>query len=358
MSKLLPDHRVIFGTFEVIDFPDEERIAPIRQRLDVDVPMHVRWNDWEYGSEIQELRRLYEKGKRSQWNASEDLNWDTPVTKDEWLGDPQMSIMGTITKLMGKDEATQKAALFDEVNWIVSQLLHGEQAALQICGQLTNLCPTTDEKFYAANQANDEARHCEVFARFVGEKMGTIYPVSPVVKTLLDEILAAEGYEKKALGMQTLFEGFAMGLMDLLREALTNPLARDMLRRVEIDEARHAAFGVLTMRRLTRQVDPEVKRELEDWSMDLLETLNANQNMSMLRTLGPKYGINATAVTQAMLADRAWVEGNSMVYMHTVMPNLVRLGLVTERTEDRYRKLGMLTDMRRAAQGPVQPDLQ
>jgi hypothetical protein len=40
-----------------------------------------------------------------------------------------------------------------------SQLLHGEQAAMQICGQLTNACNKMDEKWYAASQVVDEARH-------------------------------------------------------------------------------------------------------------------------------------------------------------------------------------------------------
>ena len=33
--------------------------------------------------------------------------------------------------------------------------------------------------------------------------------------------------------------------------------------------------------------------------------------------------------------------------MHTVIPNLLRLGLITERTEDDWRRLGMLSDIRR-----------
>jgi hypothetical protein len=243
MDRFLTEHRKNVLDFEVIDCVDEQAIGSIRQKLEVVAPMHVRWNDWEYGSEIAELRRLYEKGKTAQWNATSDLDWSIPVSKDEFLGNPMVSIMASVCQMMGHDEATQKAAMFDEVAWLFSQLLHGEQGALQICGQLTNLCSTTDEKFYAASQVADEARHTETFARFLTEKMGTIYPVSPVAKTLLDELLSVEGYRMKTLGMQTLFEGFAMGLMDMMREAFTNPLAVDLLRRVELDEARHAAFA-------------------------------------------------------------------------------------------------------------------
>ncbi len=352
MAKFMEHHRRTIGAFEAIDYVDEDAMGRVRSRLDVAVPMRVRWNSWEYGSEVAELRRLYEKGKANQWNATTDLAWDTPVSPDEFIADRNASLMANVTRMMGLDEATQKAALFDEVAWLFSQLLHGEQGALQICGQLTNLCGTTDEKFYAASQVADEARHTEVFARFLSEKMGVIHPVSPVVKTLLDELLSVEGYEMKTLGMQTLFEGFAMGLMELMRQNLTNPLARDLLRRVELDESRHAAFGVLTMRRVVAEADDARREHMEDWAYDVLEALNANQNFSMLRAIGPKYGIDAEAVQTAMLFQPEWADMNSLVYMHTVVPNLVRLGLISERTREQWKRLGMLSDIRVAKQGP------
>lgn len=345
------------GAFEVIDVVDEARIGQIRGRLDVPVPMQVQWNGWEYGSEIAELRRLYEKGKVSQWNATTDVSWDQPVSKDEWIGDPQASLMAIVTQMMGLPEKEQKAAMFDEVAWLFSNLLHGEQGALQICGQLTNLCGTTDEKFYAASQVADEARHTEVFARLLSDKFGVIYPVSPVVKTLLDELLSVEGYYMKTLGMQTLFEGFAMGLMDYMRVAISNPLVKDVLRRVELDEARHAAFGVLTMRRVMREVSDDERQRMAEWTLKVMEALNASQNLAMLREIGPKYGLDAEATQMGMLMQPNWAELNSIVFMHTVVPNLVRLGLISEENRERWQQLGMLSDIRKAKQGPTEPDL-
>ncbi|MGH7292371.1 MAG: ferritin-like domain-containing protein, partial [Myxococcota bacterium] len=314
----------------------------------VATPMHVQWNRWEYGSEVSELRALYEKGKDNQWNASHDVDWSIPVTKDDWLGSPELSMLASVAKLMGKDEATQKAAMFDEINWVLSQLLHGEQAALQLCGQLTNLCPTTDEKFYAANQVYDEARHVEVFARFLGEKMGTIYPISPNLKILLDELLTVDGYTMKCLGMQTLFEGMAVGIMDQLRANSKNPLLTDVIRRVEQDESRHAAFGVLTMRRVVKRASEGEMHHMEDWAYSVLEALNANQQLDMLRLLGPKYGIEPEAVVTMAVNLPEWKEFNAMPFMHTVVPNLQRLGLLTERTEPLWRERAMISDSRGA----------
>ena len=137
-------------------------------------------------------------------------------------------------------------------------------------------------------------------------KLGTIYPINPVTKVLLDELLAAPGYHKKTLGMQTLFEGVAMAIFDGFEGALINPLFKDLMHRVKIDEARHAAFGVLTMRRAVSDLDKDGKAELEAWAFTILEALNANQQLDMLRTLGPKYGIDPDRWLRKVLGWEHW----------------------------------------------------
>jgi hypothetical protein len=348
VKKLLEEHRKLFGSFEVIDFVDESEIAKLRTKIDTDVPLEVRWT-WEYGSEVAELRNLYEKGKVNQWNAETDLDWDTPVTKDEWVLNPQASLLAQACALSGKDEKTQKAAAFDELSYLLSQLLHGEQAALQLCGQLTNVCDKMDQKWYAASQVIDEARHVEVFSKFLARKMGTIHPIGATLKYLLDELLEAQGMQKKTLGMQTLFEGTAVGIMDLMRSESRNALFTEMIRRVEQDESRHAAFGVLTMRRVVKEASPDEKDEMEDWAFSILEALNANQQLDMLHVLGPKYDIDPENMTRMLLGLPNYAELNSMPFMHTVIPNLQRLGLITERTEAGWRKVGLMVDQRGGA---------
>lgn len=352
MKKLLEDHRRQLGNFEIIDFVDEAEIDALRQKLDFASPVDVNWT-WDYGSEVAELRQLYEKGKTAQWNASTDLDWTLPVTRKDWVITPESSMLANICKLMGKDEATQKEAAFDELAYLISQLLHGEQAALQICGQLTNVCDKMDQKFYAASQTIDEARHVEVLARFLSEKMGTIYPVGPTLKTLLDILLEVEGMQRKLLGMQTLFEGSAVGIMDMLRQDSCNPLFSEMLHRVQQDESRHAAFGVLQMRRIVRDSSTEEMHDMEDWAFSVMEALNANQNRDLLHTFAPKYGFEVDAVGEMITALPDFAAINSMIFMHTVIPNLKNLGLITDRTQSGWFGKGMMVESTARPDVPV-----
>ena len=343
MEKLLSDYRKSIGEFEVIDFEDEAIVQGVRSRMDVDVPVDLHWT-WSYESEIDELRRLYEKGKAGQWNAQTDLDWDTPIERSDWILNPEFSLMANVVKMFGGSEAAQKEATHDEIAYTLSQLLHGEQAALQLCGQLTNVCTEIDQKFYAASQVIDEARHTEVLAKFLGEKIGEIHPIGADLKTLLDILLEAEGMQKKVLGMQTLFEGMAVGIMDTIRKESRNELLSTMIHRVEQDESRHAAFGVLNMRRIVRDASKQQMDEMEDWAFNILETLNANQQLEMLRTFADKYGYDPESVVAVATQLPNFAELNSPIYMHTVVPNLRNLGLITDRTEDHWRRVGMIYD--------------
>jgi hypothetical protein len=155
--------------------------------------------------------------------------------------------------------------------------------------------------------------------------------------------------QKKLLGMQTLFEGTAVGIMDMLRTDSCNPLFSEMIRRVEQDEARHAAFGVLQMRRVVREATSDEMNEMEDWSFFILEALNANQNRDMLKLFEEKYGFEVDTISQMLTSMPEFGEINSKPFMHTVIPNLKKLGLITERTETRWRDVGLMVDGRAGA---------
>jgi hypothetical protein len=341
-EKILAEHRRTVGDFECVDFVDEAKIAGLRAQIDIDVPLDLQWT-WEYGNEIEELRDLYEKSKRGQWNAEHDIDWEHPFPRDEWFMPKKGALLlPSLLAEFGADDATCREAAWDEFAHMLSQLLHGEQAAMQLCGQLTNACPTMDAKFAAGAQVIDEVRHTEVLAKFLQRKMGTLHPIDPTLKVLLDKLLAAPTWQLKTLGMQCLFEGMAVGIFDQVARLTTNPLLHDIIRRVQVDEARHAAFGILTMRRLVKQSTREELDAMEDFAFSVLECLNANQQLDMLRQLGPKYGLDPETVVQMVLGLPEWPKINSEIYMHTVVPNLKRLGLITERTESDWRRLGMI----------------
>ncbi|NIR60383.1 MAG: hypothetical protein GWO02_13120, partial [Gammaproteobacteria bacterium] len=73
---------------------------------------------------------------------------------------------------------------------LLSQFLHGEQGALMTAAALTHAVPDYEAKYYAATQTMDEARHVEVYDRYV-HKIAERYPMSPWLKELIDATLGS-----------------------------------------------------------------------------------------------------------------------------------------------------------------------
>ena len=56
--------------------------------------------------------------------------------------------------------------------------MHGEQGALICTAQIVETVPWIDAKYYAATQVMDEARHVEVYAKYLDEKLAHEFPVN------------------------------------------------------------------------------------------------------------------------------------------------------------------------------------
>ena len=57
----------------------------------------------------------------------------------------------------------------------------------------------------------DEARHVEVFDRYLDEKLTGHYPINANLRLLLDDIVNDSRWDMTYLGMQIMVEGLALG---------------------------------------------------------------------------------------------------------------------------------------------------
>ena len=138
--------------------------------------------------------------------------------------------------------------------WRLSQFLHGEQGALLVASQLVNPVPELDCKLYASTQVVDEGRHVEVFEKYV-KKLHKIYPVDPLLKGLIDEILTSAHWELKLLGMQMLIEGLAIAAFNVMHKQTGDPTLAQLLDYVLQDEGRHVNFGYFALKRALPDMD-------------------------------------------------------------------------------------------------------
>ena len=81
------------------------------------------------------------------------------------LGVDQSTVAGTPFEKWGSEEWIELG--IESQNWTLSQFLHGEQGALLCTAKIVETVPWIDAKYYAATQVMDEARHVEVFAKYL-----------------------------------------------------------------------------------------------------------------------------------------------------------------------------------------------
>ncbi len=310
----------------------------------VSYQLETLW-DFDYEPTHDELDMLYETAKKNQWNGSIAIDWSRPVGTEGPVLNTQLAFAGTnfFTRLSPEE---QKDIEIRVSAWRLSQFLHGEQGALVVCGQLVNSIPELDAKLYASTQVVDEGRHVEVFEKYV-KKLHKIYPVDPLLKALLDEILATNVWELKLVGMQMLVEGLAIAAFNLMRKQTADPTLSTLLDYVMQDEGRHVNFGYFALRRAIPSMEAGKREHLEDFcfkACDLLYSRDERTGFQSIKQVWTEMGWDADKIWRdTVMNSQTTKHFNSFLFGENLMPRLVRLGLISDRIAPRYREIGLLT---------------
>jgi len=315
------------------------------QEPPLDTAMQVIYQ-WNYDPEVDELRKLYVKATESQWVAGRDLDWDRPIDHAKFattpLGSPLPIEKCSYWKSLSEEqlwEVTRRTASFR-----LSQFLHGEQGALMVAAQLVNAVPHTDAKFYAATQTMDEARHVEVFARYI-EKLDEIRPIAPSLKGILDQTLETGDWMKKLVGMQIVVEGLALYSFREMRNLTEEPLLKELLTYVARDESRHHAYGVQYIERCVPCLSDAARTELEDFALECSRSLidqNAQGLFTTLLGIWQEVGADPVAMLTSLQSERADLmrdtpKGRRLGPVQGfVLPTLRRCGLFSERVATHF----------------------
>jgi P-aminobenzoate N-oxygenase AurF len=294
--------------------------------------------DWSYANTRADLRALYEKAKRSQWLPDEKLPWDTDVDLDRApLHESMHPLFGTdmFARMTEKERTTSARELF---TWILSQFLHGEQGALMAASQLVLAVPDTDSKFYASTQVVDEGRHVEVYARYLHEKVGTTYPVSPHLKQLLDLILTDGRWDMKLLGMQIMVEGLALASFGMIRQVVEEPLIQKLIHYVMLDEARHVAYGVLSLRNHYSDMKESERMEREDF---VYEAAVLMRDRFLYEPVWEKLGMPVAECVRLSRESASQLMFRQMLFSK-IVPALKKMDLLSPRQRTRFEALGIL----------------
>ena len=300
--------------------------------------------DWQYALEQRGLMALYEKGKANNWNATE-LDWSTEVSIERMMRERMQAGSGSFfAEVMQPPTPLDDRGVVElQLNmnaFMLSQFLHGEQGALLATAKIVQTVPEEEAKFYAASQVMDEARHVEVYHRYLTEKMGIAYPVVPSLQSLLDDIIRDPRWDVTFLGMQIMVEGLALAAFSMMRMMMSGePLIQDITTRIMADESRHVAFGVLSLGDYYRdELSGNELKEREDFVIEATHLLRERLRME---PVFERMGFDVPLWTD--WADSTpFMQGFRQMTFSKIVPNLKRLGLLTPRVREAFAKMDLL----------------
>jgi hypothetical protein len=314
-----------------------ERVAKlVSEHLEANCPVTYVW---KYDSSRQDLRALYEKAKGEQWDGRTYLPWDCVVDPTaEDMPDAQIPIYGS--KHWNKlSDANVRELRQHFKSWTLSQFMHGEQGALLATAQIVTTVPWVDAKFYASTQVMDEARHVEVYERYLHEKVRLSYPINPYLRSLLDTILSDARWDMKYLGMQILVEGLALAAFKFIHSFSREPLIKELTHNVMRDEARHVAFGVLSLRDFYKtEIDEKDRREREEFTFEACRLM---RDRFMGREVWENLGFPVDECLELSEHSESQKEFRRLLFMR-IVPNIKRLGLLTPFLREKFDQLGIL----------------
>jgi len=287
------------------------------------------WN-YEKG-ERPKLTKLYEKAKQAQWNGETDLPWETEVDQEAVVianaaanggfQDPAV-LIGTPVEHWGDREWL--AFGVESQNWTLSQFMHGEQGALLCTARIVETVPWVDAKYYASTQVVDEARHVEVFAKYLDTKLSGHYPINAHLRMLLDDIITDSRWDITYLGMQIMVEGLALAAFGLMYQTTTEPLLRQLLRYVMSDESRHVAFGVLSLQEFYAGLTTAELRERQEFAFEAAVRM---RDRFLQQEVWERMGINPRLIAPLLLEVPERVEFQNILFSK-IVPNCKKLGLL------------------------------
>jgi hypothetical protein len=286
--------------------------------------------DYEKGARPR-LNKLYEKAKDAQWNGETDLPWTTDVDQEKLVVEAArelggfaagFDIAGTPLELWGDKEWIQFGV--EGQNWMLSQFLHGEQGALICTAKIVESVPWIDAKYYASTQVMDEARHVEVFAKYLDDKLSGHYPVNAHLRMLLDDIISDSRWDMTYLGMQIMIEGLALAAFGLLHSTTKEPLLKQLLRYVMADEARHVAFGVLSLQEYYQGLNAAELRERQEFAFEAAVRM---RDRFLQQEVWVKMGVDPKDILPVVLQAPDRNEFQALLFSK-IVPNCKKLGLL------------------------------
>jgi hypothetical protein len=299
--------------------------------------------NWDYSIPDTRIKRIYNLGKQLNWDVEVDLDWENGmISKDQFPVDEKYNPYVGFKPYDDLSHEQKLEFAWHRAGLSASGMLHGEQGALLVASQLASCAPSYEAKLYAASQTFDEARHVEFFNKYLQKQVGIMYPVGSGLKSLLDKVLTDERWDLKFIGMQVIIEGLALAAFNTAKMQSNVPVFKNGLHFVIRDEARHVTFGINYLEEFVKTLSKTEREERALFAFQAATGMGGPRGNQI--RFYERYGWDREAVREHLSTsqmDNASQEFRTQLFGR-IMPNLKRIGLLTDNVTPMWDALGVL----------------
>ena len=302
-----------------------------------------------YGERSNAFDKIISATHKHFWDPLDKkyIDFDIPFDlENEHIVDPkgpfglELDIPSIAERLTDK----QKIKLNNEsFRFVLSQILHGEQAALSLSASLCHVLRNPGAQEYAANQTREEARHVTGFTKYIESRWGSPYKVGPTLGRVADDIVSSDVVYKKIVGMQMMIEGLAMGAFAMAHEDTNDPVLKTLLKYTMSDEAFHHKFGKIWADRTVPKLSESEHIKVEDLAEKIFTELLFNLiNPFEKKEVYASVGLDAKWVQQEFEKHidqsdviKEEMKKNNNIF-RVLVKTLLKAHIITDRTKATY----------------------
>ena len=138
--------------------------------------------------------------------------------------------------------------------------------------------------------------------------------------------------------MQIFIEGLALAAFQTTKETSNCPLLRQLVHYVIRDEARHVTFGVNYLEEFVATLSDKEREERADFAYEACVVM---RNRFGSDNVMKHYGWNVEEAQEVLNQSENARLFNNLLFAK-IMPNLKRIGLITEKTQEKYEEMDIL----------------
>ncbi|MEP6658406.1 MAG: ferritin-like domain-containing protein, partial [Acidimicrobiales bacterium] len=150
------------------------------------------------------------------------------------------------------------------------------------------------------------------------------YPINAHLRMLLDDIINDSRWDMTYLGMQIMVEGLALAAFGFQQQMTTEPLLKKLLRYVMSDEARHVAFGVLSLKEVYDHMSDAEMKERQEFAFEAAVRM---RDRFLQQEVWERLGVDTRKIVPLILNDPTRPQFQALLFSK-IVPNCKKLGLL------------------------------